>query len=584
MSSYQDFIVNTLKNTASDSDVKDAIDNFIVFDNDNNLSSGKIKDLFESMGLTEEVDGNGTVKGINSLDSIETSLLAIQASISDLTTRIETLESFPVSDQTVPVITLLGDASVTINQGSTYTEQEDAGATATDNADGDLTSSIVVGGLDTLDTNVVGDYIITYNVTDAAGNAATEVTRTVSVVSTDFIVGSPASLFTWDNSGQVEITQLEEEYTQSFKSNYQNKTLVFGPSSFTVPMDKLDIHNYDTSTLLTFGSFNDITINGTDFKLRIDRIRTNESTLANNVIVPDTGFTLSANTNILQSYTNNIGFGGEWLTNYYRFVGAAYDADTIYTKMFTGTVTQGYNRLYEVDYVLSHTSDSAQDILLTFQVRENGSVHHIKHNAFTFDTNYYSFDTDGNFVLNTMTFQEAREYNQNNWHNSRLRGSSTDVTTYGVSVSFTSSSLWSVVNGKVVDSLIEFNPDLNSIKTFNSTSIGANKGLKLKENAVLQGYIEDKDDISLYDSTETTPIEDLDFTFNQIDLNNSYQLTDVVQSFLPSSGFKVDTSQEASVTLDPNITYKIDNIDVTNDEITIDDVTEITAHPFLTSV
>ena len=185
MSSYQDFIVNTLKNTASDSDVQEAIDNFIVFDNDNNLSSGKIKELFESMGLTEEVDGNGTVKGKNmstSLESIQTTLDGIQTSISALTARVETLESFPVSDQTVPVITLLGDASVTINQGSTYTEQEDAGATATDNADGDLTSSIVVGGLDTLDTNVVGDHTITYNVTDSSGNAATPVTRTISVI------------------------------------------------------------------------------------------------------------------------------------------------------------------------------------------------------------------------------------------------------------------------------------------------------------------------------------------------------------------------------------------------------------------
>ena len=43
-------------------------------------------------------------------------------------------------DTAVPVITLLGDATVTIEVGSTYT---DAGATATDNYDGDITSSIV---------------------------------------------------------------------------------------------------------------------------------------------------------------------------------------------------------------------------------------------------------------------------------------------------------------------------------------------------------------------------------------------------------------------------------------------------------
>ena len=38
-------------------------------------------------------------------------------------------------DTTVPVITLVGDATVTIEVGSTYT---DDGATASDNYDGDI--------------------------------------------------------------------------------------------------------------------------------------------------------------------------------------------------------------------------------------------------------------------------------------------------------------------------------------------------------------------------------------------------------------------------------------------------------------
>ena len=54
------------------------------------------------------------------------------------------------------------------------------GATATDNVDGDISANIVIGG-DTVDTNTAGQYIVTYNVSDAAGNAATEVTRTVNV-------------------------------------------------------------------------------------------------------------------------------------------------------------------------------------------------------------------------------------------------------------------------------------------------------------------------------------------------------------------------------------------------------------------
>ena len=84
-----------------------------------------------------------------------------------------------ISDTTVPIITLTGDASVTIEVGSTYT---DAGATATDNYDGDITEDIVT--VNNVDTDVVGAYTVTYNVSDSSSNAATEVTRTVNVVDT----------------------------------------------------------------------------------------------------------------------------------------------------------------------------------------------------------------------------------------------------------------------------------------------------------------------------------------------------------------------------------------------------------------
>ena len=80
-----------------------------------------------------------------------------------------------VIDTTAPEITLVGNEIETIEVGATYTEQ---GATATDNYDTTLT--VVVGG-DTVDTAIVGNYSVTYNVSDVSGNAATEVTRTVTV-------------------------------------------------------------------------------------------------------------------------------------------------------------------------------------------------------------------------------------------------------------------------------------------------------------------------------------------------------------------------------------------------------------------
>jgi len=85
--------------------------------------------------------------------------------------------SIIIPDTTAPVLTLLGSTSIDLTVGDSYT---DAGATANDDIDGDITLNIVIGG-DVVDTATVGTYVITYNVQDAAGNPAIEVTRTVNV-------------------------------------------------------------------------------------------------------------------------------------------------------------------------------------------------------------------------------------------------------------------------------------------------------------------------------------------------------------------------------------------------------------------
>ena len=93
------------------------------------------------------------------------------------------------ADVTVPVITRVGDATVNLELGSIYT---DTGATAADNIDGDLTANIAV--VSTVDVNTVGTYTVTYNVSDAAGNAATQVTRTVQVVPIAITLTSPDNI------------------------------------------------------------------------------------------------------------------------------------------------------------------------------------------------------------------------------------------------------------------------------------------------------------------------------------------------------------------------------------------------------
>lgn len=76
-----------------------------------------------------------------------------------------------------PVITLVGQATMTVTQGNTFT---DPGYTATDPEDGNLTASVVKTG--SVNTAVTGAYVLAYNVSDSKGLAAVQVTRTVNVV------------------------------------------------------------------------------------------------------------------------------------------------------------------------------------------------------------------------------------------------------------------------------------------------------------------------------------------------------------------------------------------------------------------
>ncbi|HRI27081.1 MAG TPA: DUF5011 domain-containing protein, partial [Chitinophagales bacterium] len=94
-----------------------------------------------------------------------------------------------VADTQAPVINLIGPPTVTVPcfspvdfaSPTATLSGASVGYTAFDNVDGNLTSSVVVN-LGGFCSSCSGTYTITYNVSDAAGNAAIQRTRTVIVL------------------------------------------------------------------------------------------------------------------------------------------------------------------------------------------------------------------------------------------------------------------------------------------------------------------------------------------------------------------------------------------------------------------
>jgi len=163
----------------------------------------------------------------------------------------QAINSTTSEDTTPPVIALLGNAAINLTVGDTFTEP---GYTAIDDVDGDISDDVLVGG-DTVDTNTAGTYIITYNVSDAAGNAADEETRTVTVsekVSTPYTaqqgIGAFQLMLTSVAADDIEV----EEATDTYYANVIKTT--YDPSSainFDITITGSGGNTYPLATAVT---------------------------------------------------------------------------------------------------------------------------------------------------------------------------------------------------------------------------------------------------------------------------------------------------------------------------------------------
>jgi len=140
-----------------------------------------------------------------------------------------------VIDVTPPVITISGNNPVTHEAGSPYS---DAGATALDDVEGDITSRIIT--TNNVNPNVVGVYTVDYSVTDTAG-LTTMISRTINVedntppvTTIDFVLDGNLNLVS--NGGAI---------------NSDSLSIVFsGTDNLSLPNNLTFECNYDSSVYL----------------------------------------------------------------------------------------------------------------------------------------------------------------------------------------------------------------------------------------------------------------------------------------------------------------------------------------------
>jgi formylglycine-generating enzyme required for sulfatase activity len=169
--------------------------------------------------LTSSVTITGTV------DVNSTGTYVLTYSVADAAgNEVNATRTVTVSDTTDPVVTLLGDANVTHAKDTAWVEP---GATATDTLDGNLTNQVTITG--SVDVNSTGAYVLTYSVSDAAGNDS-NVTRVVNVgmATTHTVQGAANLQMLWVEPGTFTMGSPTSEAGRSSNETQHQVTLTNG--------------------------------------------------------------------------------------------------------------------------------------------------------------------------------------------------------------------------------------------------------------------------------------------------------------------------------------------------------------------
>ncbi len=208
---------------------------------------------------TDAVDGNGTTDVSAAVNVSVPGMYTLTYSKSDVAGNAATqvTRTVTVQDTTIPVITLTGSSSVTHEAATAYS---DAGAIWTDTLDGN--GSISANGA--VNVSVPGVYTLTYDLNDTAGNAATQVTRTVTVEDTTIPVITLAGSSALTHEAATEYSDAGATWTDTLDGNgsisANGSVNVSVPGTYTLTYSKSDVGGNAATQLTRTVTVQDTTI------------------------------------------------------------------------------------------------------------------------------------------------------------------------------------------------------------------------------------------------------------------------------------------------------------------------------------
>ncbi len=195
-------------------------------------------DKYDNLGHTGDGDLTSQIVVTGTVDTAKLGSYSIIYKVTDSemnsaqVVRTVIVREKGVGDTIKPVITILGSNPWYMTEGDNY---QDSGATAYDNVDGDISSSIITSYSAKIDsTSPPGNYTVTYSVSDSSGNSATA-SRTVVIRPGDTI--PPVIVLLGDNPYVMEFGGTYNE-PGAFAVDNMDDTIPF--ENITVITDSLN--------------------------------------------------------------------------------------------------------------------------------------------------------------------------------------------------------------------------------------------------------------------------------------------------------------------------------------------------------